>query len=238
MKAQMETNTLGSFLENHDNPRFASVTSDIALAKNAIAFTILMDGIPIIYQGQEQHFGGTEDPNNREALWTSGYATTTNNVGGLYSWIAKVNAMRKTAIKTDSGYVKYQAIPTTPDSRTIALRKGNNGAQIVSSFTNIGASGSGYQVSLGIDFTGFAANTELIEVMSCSSVKTDGSGNLVFTQGPETKVFFPAAKLSGSGICDGGCRSVAVTFNEIVTTSIGQTIKVQVAPFPFRPLQG
>jgi len=228
----METNTLGSFLENHDNPRFASVTSDIALTKNAIAFTILMDGIPIIYQGQEQHFSGKEDPNNREALWTSGYVTT-NNVGGLYSWIAKVNAIRTAAITAGTGYVKYQAIPTTPDGKTIALRKGSNGAQVVSSFTNIGASGSEYQVTLGSDFTGFAANMELIEVMSCSSVKTDGSGNLVFTQGPQTKVFFPAAKLSGNGICNGGgngggsgCTSVAVTFNEIVATSIGQTIKL------------
>lgn len=42
-----DTTLLGSFLENHDNPRFPSLTSDMSLTKNAIAFTILSDGIPI-----------------------------------------------------------------------------------------------------------------------------------------------------------------------------------------------
>jgi hypothetical protein len=42
-----DTTLLGSFLENHDQPRFASYTSDYSLAKNAIAFSILQDGIPI-----------------------------------------------------------------------------------------------------------------------------------------------------------------------------------------------
>lgn len=34
-------------MENHDVPRFASVTTDYSLAKNAIGFTILADGVPI-----------------------------------------------------------------------------------------------------------------------------------------------------------------------------------------------
>jgi hypothetical protein len=42
-----DTTLLGAFMENHDNPRFPSLTSDLSLAKNAIAFTILSDGIPI-----------------------------------------------------------------------------------------------------------------------------------------------------------------------------------------------
>lgn len=42
-----DTTLLGSFLENHDQPRFASLTQDFSLAKNAIAFSILQDGIPI-----------------------------------------------------------------------------------------------------------------------------------------------------------------------------------------------
>lgn len=42
-----DTTLLGTFMENHDNPRFPSLTSDISLTKNAIAFTMLSDGIPI-----------------------------------------------------------------------------------------------------------------------------------------------------------------------------------------------
>lgn len=37
---------LGSFLENHDMPRFAAKNDDIALAKNAMAYILLTDGIP------------------------------------------------------------------------------------------------------------------------------------------------------------------------------------------------
>jgi alpha-amylase len=236
MKGQMATSTLGSFLENHDNPRFPSLTSDIALAKNAIAFTILMDGIPIIYQGQEQHFSGASDPNNREPLWTSNYATNND----LYPWIAKVNQIRNQAIFVDGAYVNYQAVPISPDSKTIALRKGTAGAQVVSVHTNIGAGGSAYSVSLPSSFTGFTANQALTEVLSCTKATTDGSGALSFSQGPATKVFYPTAKLSGSGICatsSGGdtdmgggstCATVAVTFNEVITTSVGQTVKVYV----------
>ncbi|KAI8629132.1 alpha-amylase [Xylariaceae sp. FL1651] len=230
MKGQMKTGTLGSFLENHDNPRFASLTSDIALAKNAIAFTILMDGIPILYQGQEQHFSGASDPNNREPLWTSNYATNND----LYPWVQKLNAIRNQAVYVDSTYVNWQAVPNSPDSKTIALRKGNAGSQVVSVHTNIGASGASYSVSLASSFTGFTANQALTEVMTCTTATTDSSGTLTFTMGPETKVFYPTAKLSGSSLCSGGsgggggstCTSVAVTFNEIVTTAVGQTIKI------------
>ncbi|KAI1132486.1 alpha-amylase [Nemania abortiva] len=233
MKGQMKTLTLGSFLENHDNARFASLTSDIMLDKNAIAFSMLMDGIPIVYQGQEQHFSGASDPNNREALWTSGYATNND----LYPWITKLNQIRTLAIKSDANYVNYQAWPTSPNSNTITLRKGFAGAQIVSIHSNIGASGSSYSVSLTSDYTGFTANQGLTEVMSCTTYTTDGSGTLSVTQGPATQVFFPTAKLSGSSICNGTsgggsggggstCTTVPVTFNEVVTTTVGQTIKV------------
>ena len=41
-----DTSVLGTFAENHDLPRFATLDDDVALASNAIAFTILADGIP------------------------------------------------------------------------------------------------------------------------------------------------------------------------------------------------
>jgi alpha-amylase len=98
-----DTNLLGSFSENHDNPRFASYTQDLALAKNVLTYTILADGIPIIYAGQEQHYDGAADPANREATWLSGYDTTSE----LYTWVAKMNKIRSFAIKSDDGYTTY-----------------------------------------------------------------------------------------------------------------------------------
>lgn len=42
-----DTAALGSFVENHDMPRFAYYNDDMALAKNAMAYIILNDGIPL-----------------------------------------------------------------------------------------------------------------------------------------------------------------------------------------------
>lgn len=42
-----DTSVLGSFIENHDMPRFASTNQDMAVAKNALAYTIVTDGIPL-----------------------------------------------------------------------------------------------------------------------------------------------------------------------------------------------
>jgi len=41
-----DTLVLGSFIENHDMPRFASKNNDLALAKNAMTYVIMNDGIP------------------------------------------------------------------------------------------------------------------------------------------------------------------------------------------------
>lgn len=56
-----------SFLENHDQPRFQSLTKDQSLVKNAMAWSFITDGVPILYYGQEQGYAGGADPNNREA---------------------------------------------------------------------------------------------------------------------------------------------------------------------------
>ena len=79
-----DVTVLGSFTENQDQPRFGYLTGDMALAANIISYTLLGDGIPIIYEGQEQHYqaygstaaaaGGV--PYNREAIWRSGYNTS------------------------------------------------------------------------------------------------------------------------------------------------------------------
>lgn len=76
----------------------------MSLAKNAAAFTIMADGIPIIYAGQEQHYDGGADPANREAVWLSGYDTSV----ALYKLIAKGNAIRSHAISKNSGYITYK----------------------------------------------------------------------------------------------------------------------------------
>ncbi|KAB5522819.1 glycoside hydrolase family 13 protein [Coniochaeta sp. 2T2.1] len=265
-----DTSLYGSFLENHDQPRFASLTSDFALAKNAIAFTMLKDGIPVIYQGQEQHYAGGDVPADREAIWYSGYSTS----AALYTWIASLNKIRSWAIKQDTGYLSYQAYPVYSDSNTIAMRKGKDGYQVIGVFTNKGSSGSA-SVTLSSSTTGFTSGQSVVDAMSCTTFTADSSGSLSVTlSGGVARVFYPSARLSGSGICGSGtsttyiatstsstrtgttstgttlttlttstrttttatttqtqgsvctATSVPITFNELVSTSFGETVKI------------
>jgi len=83
---------LGSFINNHDIPRFLNGTQNLTNFKAAIAFSILAEGIPIVYQGDEQAFHGGEDPENREPLWTSMVVGSE-----MYEWISDVISIRSKA---------------------------------------------------------------------------------------------------------------------------------------------
>mgnify|MGYP001577850389 FL=1 len=102
----------------------------------------------------------------------------------------------------DASYLTYKAYPTYSDGSTIVLRKGNTGYQIVSVFSNQGASGSAYTLTMSSTETGFTANEALIEVMSCTAYTTDSSGNLAVSMASGLpRVFYDTAQLTGSGIC-------------------------------------
>src|SRR2546421_11435704 len=72
------------------------------------------------YEGQEQHYAGGNDPSNREAIWLSGYSTTST----LYRHIASVNQVRNQAIYKQSSYPTYKNMPIYKDSSVLAMRKG------------------------------------------------------------------------------------------------------------------
>lgn len=82
-----DVSVLTNFVDNHDNPRFLNKQNDVAQFKNALAFVLLAEGIPIVYYGSEQGFSGGADPANREVLWTTGFDTSSD----LYQFIANVN---------------------------------------------------------------------------------------------------------------------------------------------------
>ncbi|KAL2269917.1 hypothetical protein VTJ83DRAFT_2101 [Remersonia thermophila] len=241
----------GSFLENHDIERFGSFTRDLSLVKNAIAFTMLKDGIPIVYQGQEHLYSGGKIPHNREALWLSGYRTDSE----LYQWIAKLNKIRSHVIAQDTRHLTYKSQVVYSDDHTIALRKGHAGFQLISVFTNVGSSTSAI-ATLSSSATGFGAKEALVDVINCAAFTTDMNGglSLVLANGLP-RVLYPRSRLLDSGICPGltdtatmtpqptrtssavtaspttstaACRfsTVAVTFNVLATTSWGEVVKV------------
>lgn len=192
-----DTTLLGTFSENHDITRFAAITSDLSQAKNVIAFNILADGIPIIYEGQEQHYAGAEDPDNREAVWLSGY----NTGADLYKITASLNQIRNRAIEVDADYVTYQNWVIYSDTTTIAMRKGFDGAQVITVLSNKGANGDAYTLNLGN--TGWTSGTQVVEVLTCSTVTVTSSSTVTVPMANGLpRVYFAASNLSGSGICN------------------------------------
>ena len=174
-----DTTLLGSFLENHDNPRFPSLTSDTALDMNAIGFAMLADGVPIVYEGQEQHYSGATDPYDREAIWLSGYDTTS----AFYTYIAKVNQVRNHAIYANSSYLDYQAWPIYTDDSTIVMRKGfDSESEVMSVFTNSGSSSGTSTVTIS-DNVGFDAGSTVTEILGCTNVTVGGDGSLSVSMG-------------------------------------------------------
>ncbi|MCS6858565.1 MAG: alpha-amylase family glycosyl hydrolase, partial [Sandaracinaceae bacterium] len=85
---------LVNFIDNHDVPRFLFERPDEGgphALRAALAYLLTQDGIPCIYYGTEQEFGGGNDPANREPLWWSGYSTN----GLTFRWIAHFTRLRR-----------------------------------------------------------------------------------------------------------------------------------------------
>ena len=135
---------LGTFIECHDVPRMAYYTPDLSLLKNVNTWNILFDGIPVVYQGQEQRFRGNSDPYNREALWLSGYSTNAT----LYVLIKFLNCnfpqiqrlildFRKSVIQRDGDYVTTLSEILYTDYETVVFLK----KEVMMVLSNAGSKG-------------------------------------------------------------------------------------------------
>lgn len=214
VEKQCKFELLGTFTENHDVPRFGSYTEDMALASNALAYTILGDGIPMVYQGQEQHLSGNYSPYNREAIWTTNYDTT----APLYTLAATLNNLRNHAIKVDSRYTLHSK-QLYLDPATYATSKGPSGVNIVAVFSNQGEKGGKYELNVG---GGFAPNEQVMEILSCDKSSADAHGNITVQMGQGApKVFFPVANLNNSGICGFEKQSTTAGSNSTHSNSTG-----------------
>ena len=111
-----DTSVLGTFIDNHDQPRFLAVQPDTWRYRNALVFTLFSTGIPIVYYGTEQGFRGGADPKNREPLWTSRYDTTTE----LYTFLrTTIRARRQQAVWNSPLVERWQ------DDQVYAFTRGN-----------------------------------------------------------------------------------------------------------------
>ena len=189
---------LGSFSENHDQPRLASYTSDLTLAQNALTYTLLADGIPVVYAGQEQHYNGDVN-NDREATWLSKYSTS----APLVRTATDLNKVRRAAINAASpgAYSTSRADFFYHDDHSVGIAKGPSGSRIVYAVSNVGSNSGQVSLDLGTGH-GFPQGTQLMEVLSCNIVTTGNEGDLVVKlAGGVPQVLFPVSGLAGSGLC-------------------------------------
>ncbi|KAF2721241.1 glycoside hydrolase family 13 protein [Polychaeton citri CBS 116435] len=193
----IDANLHGTFTENHDNPRVAFTTNDIAIAKNSIAWTMLTDGIPIIYYGQEQHFSGADDPGCREAMWLGGTASGKLNTNAeLYKTTTLLAKIRHWAVAHSSSYTKTNGVALNYSNNQISIKKD----VIVSILTSAGTGQSaGTYTTQG---AAFGSGTQVVDVVSCKTYTANGSGEVTADVGGGVHVvMLKASFLSGSGLC-------------------------------------
>ena len=166
-----DTTLLGSFIENQDLPRFRAYTKDDTLSHNAITYTMLDDGIPVLYYGYEQGFSGDSDPANREAMWTSNYNTST----AQYGWVKALNAFRKSMIYANGTYQPTPMLSLTNNAPTnvVSFQKGDS--IVVTS--NYGSNSGNKMVTVNTPW----ANERIIELWGNTSSTVPSSGQMSLT---------------------------------------------------------
>ena len=229
-----DPSALGTFLDNHDNPRWLNVKNDQTLLKNALAFVILSRGIPILYYGTEQAYAGGADPANREDLWRSSFNTNAD----MYKAIKKLTGARVSA----GGLAGNDHTHVYVASNAYAWSRA--GGNLIVLTTNAG-SGSNAQHC----FNSQKANGRWTDVFSGSSttITSDGNGQVCVTVSSGNPIVLVAS--TGSTSSTGGTpttlrtsaippsstirttstacpTSVTVSFTHRVTTAFGDTIKI------------
>ncbi|KAK4541991.1 hypothetical protein LTR36_007191 [Oleoguttula mirabilis] len=223
-----DTTVLATFSENQDVPRFANHTSDLSLAKNVATFVILSDGIPIIYQGQEQHLGGGTDPfTNREALWETGLSVFAT----MYQHIATLNTFRRHVIQISSNYTATQTNVTHQDDNFMVMRKGVDGAQVITVLNNGGESQTSDDLALSSSEHGYTSGTVVTELLTCTNLTVSSTGALTVPMvGGLPSILFPAASLSNSSLCDMGGKKFG--YEDIPGTVTASTYTTTISGTP------
>ncbi|GKZ26284.1 hypothetical protein AbraCBS73388_002368 [Aspergillus brasiliensis] len=227
---------LGTFTSNQDVPRFGSYTSDISLARNILTSSMLADGIPILYYGEEQHLSGAYNPVNREALWLTNYSMRSTSLPSLVQSLNRIRSYasgdgeqhtQDSASGTD--YLSYLSAPIFNSTHILATRKGFAGNQVVSVVSNLGAkpaSKATTKITLDSDGTGFQAKQNVTEILSCKTYVTDSSGNLAVDLSSDggPRVYYPTNSLKDStDICGNQTKSATPSSSSASSASPSQS---------------
>lgn len=210
-----DMSVIGNFLENHDLPRYTSITNDTSQDIGAIVFLLLHTGIPIIYYGEEQRLpGGSDTPENRAALWNYGYDTDAN----YYQTIRTAIALRKQAISDSDSWTTDSHSYLDYDLRHAVVRKGD----VLGVYTNYESSSDNvtYDVSSNFD-----DGTVLREVLSNTTTTVGSSGALhVTVVSGLPQVYYPEASLTSFGNFLGTATSYSSASASYPSTSMSASL--------------
>jgi alpha-amylase len=168
-------NLLGTFIDNHDNPRFLNKQQDHVLYKNALTMTLFTVGIPIVYYGSEQGYSGGADPQNRESLWPN-YDTNSD----LYQFIKTLVTTRKAHKISSAAQVQRYAA-----DNFYAFSRGD----VLICLTN---SAGGSTVTITLTYLPYSNGQTVCNVLSSNDCATVSNGSLtVVMSGGLPKVYVP-----------------------------------------------
>ncbi|KFY46203.1 hypothetical protein V494_00555 [Pseudogymnoascus sp. VKM F-4513 (FW-928)] len=178
-----DVNALTNFLDNHDQPRFVSRQgNDLVRDRNAATYLMFASGIPIVYYGFEHRFGGAADPDNREALWGSGYDTDAD----LYKHITLLHQIRGLAsnIGGKAEYFAWGAEVLGTSSQYLAMKRG----PVVVVVSNVGAQGTSDGFS--VPASQFNSGDAIVDLLSCTTATAGEGGAFESTaNGAESRVW-------------------------------------------------
>eukprot|EP01025_Chloroclados_australasicus_P020729 TRINITY_DN21871_c0_g1_i3.p1 TRINITY_DN21871_c0_g1~~TRINITY_DN21871_c0_g1_i3.p1 ORF type:complete len:1000 (-),score=74.15 TRINITY_DN21871_c0_g1_i3:199-3174(-) len=162
-----QMDVLGTFLDNHDVPRFLHEQPNEALFMNALVYVILGRGIPIIYYGTEHGFSGGSDPQNREIMWPFGFNTSSTRYAYL---ISSSNQIRKNF----ELWNKDQSTISISDDCYIFSR----GPSVVVALTNVASSVS-CPISLKYKFCDINDQVQIFDQKSSTIELRDGNPRIL-----------------------------------------------------------
>lgn len=112
---------LGTFLDNHDQPRFLLAQQDRILYQNALSCTLMLPGVPIVYYGTEQAMaGGQSDNDKRQPLWSNGGYNTQSD---MYVFVAALVAARKKMLAAGSTE-QFQVLLSDDGNKLFGFQRG------------------------------------------------------------------------------------------------------------------
>ena len=191
--AYADTSLLGVFTDNHDNPRTMHVSSDKGTYRAAIAYSLLSDGIPIVYYASEWLYSGGNDPGCREPLWCPGisYNSSAAPLGPL---LTALNGYRKAAALWKDAQVEALA-----DEAVYAFTKGAT----LAVFTNVGETGAPQARTIPAAAlpAAWTPGTVVCDLLDCAApcLTVDAAGLALTVRGDAGAAVFGTATCSKRG---------------------------------------